>query len=150
MEPRAFLVHARQVLYHLSSVPATLDLLFCQPSHISSPSYKNFLGCEVIVQMNTFTNLMSQCVKNTHWGGSTMAQRLRTLAALSENLSSVRSIRVRWLTTICNSSSGELDILFWVSHLFALHRNTYMYIIKNTYFKNRSAIFQLVWGSWEA
>lgn len=73
-----------------------------------------------------------------------MAQRLRALAALSENLSSVLSICVRWLMTICHSNSRELDTLFWVSHLFALYRNTYMYIIKNTYFKNRSAIFQLV------
>lgn len=74
-----------------------------------------------------------------------MAQRLRALAALSE--SSVLSVCVRWLTTICHSSSGELDTLFWVSHLFALYRNTYMYIIKNPYFKNRSAIFQLVCGN---
>jgi hypothetical protein len=41
-----------------------------------------------------------------------MTQQLRALAAFAENWGSVPSAHIKWLITICNSSSKRFDTLF--------------------------------------
>lgn len=46
-------------------------------------------------------------------GSGDMAQPLRLLAALAEDMSSIQSMRVRQLTAICNSSPWDFNAFFW-------------------------------------
>jgi hypothetical protein len=50
-------------------------------------------------------------IENILWGW-TDAQMLRALAELPEDLDCLSAL-IRWLTTICNSSSKTFDTLFW-------------------------------------
>lgn len=48
------------------------------------------------------------------WGGCGVAQQLRTLAALTEDPSSVPRNHIRHLTSACNSSPRRSDTFFWL------------------------------------
>lgn len=63
--------------------------------------------------------ITSAVQKNTD-GDEEMAQRLRALDALTEDLSSLPSAHIRWLTTACDSSFGGFGTLFWpLGYLYA-------------------------------
>lgn len=57
-------------------------------------------------------NLKKNVVMRKYGEGRVMAQRLKVPADLTENLDLIPGTHM-WLTTVCNSSSREVNSLFW-------------------------------------
>lgn len=66
-----------------------------------------------------------------------MAQWLRALPTISEDLSSVLGTHVKWLTAAYNSSSRESDFLFWTPRVWTCtYLSTYSQI--DTYHRKQN------------
>lgn len=72
-----------------------------------------------------------------------MFQQIRTLIILSKGPSSVPSMHVWQLTTVCNSRFRESDVIYWPLQA-PPHRDTHLNINKNKYFKISTVPFSVV------